>query len=148
MIRQIIKPKSVARCLSTNTKLPTESSQSNVLEADITSGVPLEVSARTVRIYRPAKTAMQSGLAGMKNWKIDFDVQQRWGNELMGWSSSADALQALRVQFNTKEDAIAFAQKQGYNYVVEEPKETKFKVRSYAANFKYNPKKLTWHHTK
>jgi NADH dehydrogenase (ubiquinone) Fe-S protein 4 len=54
----------------------------------------------------------------------------------------------LQIKFKTKEEAIAFAEKQGYKYTVQEPKETKFKVRSYSSNFKYTPKKLTWHHTK
>jgi NADH dehydrogenase (ubiquinone) Fe-S protein 4 len=55
-------------------------------------GVPPEVLSRGVRIYRPAKTAMQSGTAGTEEWKIDFDVQGRWENELMGWSSRSEIL--------------------------------------------------------
>jgi NADH dehydrogenase (ubiquinone) Fe-S protein 4 len=50
-------------------------------------GVPQEINQRTVRIYRPAKSAMQSGVANSLDWKIDFDVKSRWENELMGWSS-------------------------------------------------------------
>ena len=49
---------------------------------------------------------------------------------------SADTVQALKIKFDTKEEAILFAQKQGYKYTVDEPKETKFKVRSYSSNFK------------
>ena len=111
-------------------------------------GVPEGVTRRTVRIYSPAKTAMQSGTSLSEEWKIDFDIQEKWQNELMGWSSSADTVQALRIKFDTKEAAILFAERQGYDYRVEVPKETKFKVRSYSSNFKYNPKKLTWFHTK
>ncbi|KAJ3323391.1 hypothetical protein HDV06_001911 [Boothiomyces sp. JEL0866] len=147
--RAIAKRPVFTRLFTTDNKvtIPADS-KATVYEADIVSGVPLEVTTRTVRIYRPAKTNMQSGTAGTDYWKIDFDVQQRWENELMGWSSSADTVQALRIKFDTKEDAILFAQKQGYKYVVQEPKVAKFKVRSYSSNFKYNPKKLTWHHTK
>ncbi|KAJ3362560.1 hypothetical protein HDU91_003370 [Kappamyces sp. JEL0680] len=134
---------------STPTVAPTQPAAiSKVFEAEVLSGVPDEVTNRTVRIYRPAKTAMQSGTANTEEWKIDFDVEDKWQNELMGWSSSADPVQALRIKFDTKEAAILFAERQGYRYRVDEPKETKFKVRSYASNFKYAPKKLTWFHTK
>ena len=66
----------------------------------------------------------------------------------MGWSSSADSVQALRIAFESKEAAILFAERQGYRYRVDEPKVAKFNVKQYSANFKYNPKKLTWFHTK
>jgi NADH dehydrogenase (ubiquinone) Fe-S protein 4 len=58
-------------------------------------GVPQEVLSRGVRIYRPAKTAMQSGTAGTEEWKIDFDVQGRWENELMGWSSRSERIKIV-----------------------------------------------------
>jgi NADH dehydrogenase (ubiquinone) Fe-S protein 4 len=91
---------------------------------------------------------MQSGTGSAEDWRIDFDTNPRWQNELMGWSSSADTVQALRLKFESREDAIRFAERQGYRYRVDEPKDAKFKVKSYSANFKYNPKKLTWFHTK
>jgi hypothetical protein len=71
---------------------------------------------RTVRIYRPAKTATQSGKQGAKLWKIDFDILPdgaRWENPLMGWASSSDYQQALTMKFGQKEEAISFAEKQG-----------------------------------
>ena len=99
-----------------------------VYEAEVLSGVPDEVTNRKVTIYRPAKTAMQSGTAGTEEWRIEFDTKPRWENDLMGWSSSADTVQGLRMKFDSKEDAIRFATRQGYQYAVKEPKETKFKV--------------------
>lgn len=71
---------------------------------------------RTVRIYRPARTATQSGKQGAKLWKIDFDILPdgaRWENPLMGWASSSDYQQALTMKFAEKEQAISFAEKQG-----------------------------------
>lgn len=50
-----------------------------------------ELHQRTVRIFRPAKTANSSGKAGTKVWRVDFDILQgsaRWENPLMGWASS------------------------------------------------------------
>jgi ETC complex I subunit conserved region len=71
---------------------------------------------RTVRIYRPARTATQSGKQGAKLWKIDFDILPdgaRWENSLIGWASSSDYQQALTMKFAEKDQAISFAEKQG-----------------------------------
>ncbi|CAO3660525.1 unnamed protein product [Umbelopsis ramanniana] len=100
---------------------------------------------RTVRIYRPARTATQSGKQGAKLWKIDFDILPdgaRWENPLIGWASSSDYQQALTMKFAEKDQAISFAEKQGWNYYVQEPKEVKFVKKSYADNFKYSAGKL------
>ena len=61
---------------------------------------------RYVRIFRPAKNAMQSGTAGVRRWKIEFDTRERWENNLMGWASSGDPLSNMQVDFASKEDAI------------------------------------------
>ena len=100
------------------------------------SGVPSDISRRNVRIYRPANTPTQSGSARSNHWKIDFDTQERWENPLLGWSSSADPVQSLSLKFNTKEEAITFAERQGYDYWIDLPKEPVFKVKQYAENFK------------
>ncbi|KAJ9060524.1 ndufs4 NADH dehydrogenase Fe-S protein subunit, variant 2 [Entomophthora muscae] len=110
-----------------------------------------ELKSRNVLIYQPAKTAMQSGTAGTKHWKLDFDILEgsgRWTNSLMGWASSADPLQALKIDFKTKEQAILFAEKQGWNYSVQEPKQRAFRKKLYADNFIYSGKKLRFQHTK
>lgn len=108
---------------------------------DITtiSGVPEEhIVERTVRIFKPAKNAMQSGTAGIKRWKIEFDNRERWENHLMGWSSSADPLSNMIVDFANKEEAVAFAEKNGWAYILEDPKEKTLKPKSYALNFAWN----------
>ncbi|CAG8543745.1 7218_t:CDS:2 [Ambispora gerdemannii] len=122
----------------------TETSK-QVIPADIISGAPEELRYRSVRIYRPSRTAMQSGTHNTKHWRIDFDILEgngRWENPLMGWASSADAVQALQIKFATKEDAINFAERQGWDYFVQEPKESVFHVKAYADNYKYSPGKL------
>ena len=93
---------------------------------------------RYVRIYKPAKNAMQSGTAGIKRWKIEFDNQQRWENNLMGWASSADPVSNILLDFANKEDAVAFAEKHGWEYTLEDPKERLPKAKSYALNFAWN----------
>ena len=53
------------------------------------SGVPDEhTHDRRVRIYIPAKNAMQSGTYGTRRWRIEFDTRERWENPLMGWAST------------------------------------------------------------
>jgi NADH dehydrogenase (ubiquinone) Fe-S protein 4 len=54
----------------------------------VISGAPENLKLRTARIYRPAKTAMQSGLDNTRFWKMDWNADARWENPLMGWVSS------------------------------------------------------------
>ena len=73
----------------------------------------------TARIYRPAKTAMQSGNAKTKEWVLDYEPEQpRQVEPLMGWTSSADMKQEVRLQFDTKEEAVAYCERQGIPYQV------------------------------
>lgn len=60
----------------------------------------------------------------------------------MGWQSSADFMQGTRINFKSKEDAINFATKQGYEYYVQEPNERKILPKAYANNFLHSPKRL------
>jgi NADH dehydrogenase (ubiquinone) Fe-S protein 4 len=127
------------------------SEDTDVLPAAVLSGAPMELEARTVRIFQPAKPATQSGDWGSKRWRMDWDVLgkgHRWENPLMGWQSSGDFMQGTHLNFKSKEDAIAFAEKQGYEYFVQEPNDRKFTPKAYANNFLYSPKKLKHIRTK
>ncbi|TKX21937.1 NADH-ubiquinone oxidoreductase 21 kDa subunit [Elsinoe australis] len=119
--------------------------------AAVLSGAPTELQARTVRIFRPAKTATQSGDWHGHHWRMDWDVLHkghRWENPLMGWQSSADFMQGTRLSFASKEDAIRFAQKQGYEYFVQEPNERRIIPKAYASQFVHSPGKLKQVRTK
>ncbi|KAF2994491.1 NADH:ubiquinone oxidoreductase 21kD subunit [Curvularia kusanoi] len=119
--------------------------------AAVLSGAPVDLQARQVRIYKPAKTATQSGNWTSEGWLMDWDVLakgHRWENPLMGWASSADFMNGHRLNFKTKEDAINFANKQGYEYFVQEPNERKFVPKAYANNFTHVPGKLKQVRTK
>ncbi|CAG8604689.1 5320_t:CDS:2 [Funneliformis caledonium] len=62
----------------------------NVISADVISGAPEELQYRTVKIYKPTRTAMQSGEHNTKHWRINFDILEggdRWENPLIGWAS-------------------------------------------------------------
>ncbi|SON55558.1 hypothetical protein HDIA_2017 [Hartmannibacter diazotrophicus] len=100
----------------------------------------------TARIYKPAKTAMQSGEAKTHRWALDYDPEQpRSVEPLMGWTSSGDMKQQLRLFFETKDEAIAYCQRHGIAYRVIEPQTKTPKRVSYSDNFKFN-RKETWTH--
>ncbi|XP_072462747.1 NADH dehydrogenase [ubiquinone] iron-sulfur protein 4, mitochondrial [Notamacropus eugenii] len=108
---------------------------------DITTltGVPEEhIKTRKVQIFVPTRNNMQAGVNNTKKWKMEFDTRERWENPLMGWASTADPLSNLVLTFSTKEDAIAFAEKNGWSYDVQERKVPKPKSKSYGANFSWN----------
>ena len=75
------------------------------------------------RIYKPAKTAMQSGSAKTKDWVLDYEPEQaRVIEPLMGWTSSGDMRQQLRLRFESKDEAVAYCERHGIPYQVAEPK--------------------------
>lgn len=90
------------------------------------------------RIYKPAKTAMQSGLAQTKEWVLDFEPEvPREIDPLMGWTSSADMQSQLQLTFDTKDEAIAYAERHGIAFTVSESQSRKAVRKSYADNFKF-----------
>ena len=92
----------------------------------------------TVRIYRPARTAMQSGRANTKRWLLEYDpAEQQEADTLMGWAGSGDTNRQLKLWFATDEEATAFAAKKGLPYRVETPHERTVTVRTYADNFAF-----------
>ncbi|WP_084462750.1 ETC complex I subunit [Oceanibaculum pacificum] len=91
-----------------------------------------------VRIYRPARSVMQAGRARTKKWVLEFEPRYATEIEpLMGWTSSRDTLQQVKLTFPSKERAVAFAERQGWPYTVIEPHEPKIRPKSYADNFRW-----------
>jgi ETC complex I subunit-like protein len=91
------------------------------------------------RIYRPSKTAMQSGRATTRKWVLDYaQASKRLPDPLMGWTSADDTLNEVRLRFDTLEEAVAFAKKHSLDYTVIEPHERTPKAKSYAENFRYD----------
>ena len=89
------------------------------------------------RVYRPAKTAMQSGRAKSRRWVLEYERRARRAvDRLMGWSGCADTSQQVRLGFATKNDAVAFAQRNALAYHIEEPREQRVRLKAYADNFR------------
>ena len=74
-----------------------------------------------VRIYKPAKTAMQSGQRNTKEWVLETEPAPKEIDPLMGWTSSRDTMQQVKLYFATLEEATAYAKKEGWGYTVELP---------------------------
>lgn len=90
------------------------------------------------RIFKPSKSAMQSGLATTKEWVLEHEAAERREVEpLMGWTSSGDTRTQVRLFFDTKEEAVAYAEKHGLAYTISEPQIRKPVRKSYADNFKF-----------
>ena len=101
---------------------------------------------RSVTIYAPSKSAMQSGMGKLGYWKMALDKRDRWENPLMGWSSTADPLNHVfrTIKFESKEDAVRFAEKHGFTYsVAERQAKAKMTAKSYAAKFHCDNRKGT-----
>ena len=93
----------------------------------------------TARIYRPAKTAMQSGAAKTTRWLLEYEAEQpKTLDPLMGWTSSGDMKSQLKLWFATVEEAEAYANRNNIAYRVEMPKEAVRKGLSYSDNFRFN----------
>ena len=100
----------------------------------------------TIKIYKPAKTAMQSGLGKTKKWLAEYiSDADNVKDSLMGWNSSLDTQSQIKIFFETKEQAIAWAKNSNYHFYVEEQKIKKIKPKSYASNFDIN-RKEPWTH--
>jgi hypothetical protein len=100
----------------------------------------------TARIYQPAKTAMQSGAANSKDWVVEFEPEApRTIEPLMGWTSSGDMKQQLRLSFDTKDEAMAYCERNGIAYQISETKPAARRIMSYSDNFAFN-RRDAWTH--
>jgi len=98
------------------------------------------------KIFRPAKTAMQSGKSNSQDWVLVYDPQSaRKVEPLMGYTSSSDMLSQINLKFSSKELAIDYAERNGIEFQVNEPHEQKRKRVSYSDNFSYK-RKISWTH--
>ena len=90
---------------------------------------------RKAKIYKPSKTAMQSGIKKFDKWIIEYITDDPGINPLMGWESSTDTNSELKLEFSSKELAIEYAKKNKINFELIEPKIRKIIKKSYADNF-------------
>ena len=98
------------------------------------------------RIFKPSKNAMQSGVANTDQWVLEFEpASAKWPDRLMGWTQTSDMSGQVRIAFETREEAIAYAQKAGIAFHLIEPKPARKIIKAYADNFAAN-RKIPWTH--
>ena len=90
---------------------------------------------KKAKIYKPSKTAMQSGMKKFDKWMIEFVTDDPGKNPLMGWESSSDTYTELKLEFSSKELAINYAKKKKIDFELIEPRKRKTVKKSYADNF-------------
>ena len=99
----------------------------------------------TARIYIPAKNAMRS-IAQPKSWVLDFEqASPKTVEPLMGWTSSSDVRQQVRMRFDSKEEAIAYCERNGIAYQLFESMPSRRHRISYSDNFAYT-RRTPWTH--
>ncbi len=101
-----------------------------------------------VLIYQPSRSVMQSGTAGTNKWVLEYTQSSpRKKDPLMGWTSSSDTQSQVKLDFNSKEEAIEYAIKKNLSYSVRTPKKRKpvIRPRGYAENFAFE-RRDTWTH--
>ncbi len=92
-----------------------------------------------VVIYQPAKNAMQSGRAGFGQWRLEFETSQaKTFDPVMGWTGAKETDDQVHLRFGSKEEAVAFAEKQGLTYQVQEPHVRRILPKSYSDNFSFD----------
>jgi hypothetical protein len=100
----------------------------------------------TARIYKPSKTAMQSGFANTRQWLLEFEPEEpRTVEPLMGWTSSGDMKQQVRLQFDTKDEAVAYCERHGIAYQVFDAMPPARRIMSYSDNFAFT-RRGAWTH--
>ena len=99
---------------------------------------PRPFDMKKAKIYKPTKTAMQSGNRNTKKWILEFDTLDNGIDPLMGWETSKDTMSEVKLKFSTKDEAINYAKKNNIRYYIVEPQKRKIIKKSYADNFLKN----------
>ena len=87
------------------------------------------------KIYQPSKTAMQSGKARTKFWVLEFEKSNSSKDFVMGWTSSSNTNEQVKLKFETQEQAIKYAEQSNIQFVLIAPKQNKLIIKAYADNF-------------
>jgi hypothetical protein len=99
------------------------------------------------RIFRPSKNAMQSGRAKSNEWVLEFEPKDaRRSDPLMGWTVTSDTESSqVQLHFDTREDAVRYAEAHGIAFQLADPKPAKRIIKAYADNFAFN-RRFPWTH--
>ena len=90
---------------------------------------------KKAKIYKPTRTAMQSGKGNTKKWLLEFDTLDNGVDPLMGWESSKDTMSEIKLEFSSRDNAINYAKKNDLDFYIIEPQKRKIIIKSYSNNF-------------
>jgi hypothetical protein len=90
-----------------------------------------------IRIFKPTKSATQSGKNKQKKWLMEPIIEEniREINPMMGWTSIKNTSTQFKLSFNSLEEAVEYGKKNNLEFVVQEAKESSIKKKSYSENF-------------
>ncbi len=98
------------------------------------------------RIYRPGKSAMQSGEGGTAQWLLEFEPEEGFGREpLMGWTTMSDMKRQVKLRFDSREQAEEYARRHGIPFIVLPEHDKRPRYKSYTDNFRHD-RKVNWTH--
>ena len=99
------------------------------------------------RIFQRPKTAMQSGVAGTENWVLEYaPTLPELNDPLMGWWGRGDTRGQVKLRFDSRDQAVAYAESNGIAYDLEiPPAPMKQKPKVYADNFRFG-RSENWTH--
>ena len=90
---------------------------------------------KKAKIYKPTKSAMQSGIKKFNKWILEYYTDDPGQNPLMGWETNTNTLSELNLEFSTKELAVEYAKRKKIDFEIIEPQKRKTVKKSYADNF-------------
>ncbi len=90
------------------------------------------------KIYQPVKTSMQSGKARTKFWILEFTKSNSNKDFVMGWTSSSNTEEQIKLKFETQEQAIAYANQNNILFDLTIHKKNRLIIKAYADNFLNN----------
>ncbi|WP_118857709.1 ETC complex I subunit [Sphingomonas mesophila] len=91
----------------------------------------------TARIIEEQRKTTQSGKARAGRWTLEFErTEGQRPDPLTGWAGSGDTKTQVRLVFDTREEAVAFAEKKGLEVHLVPAPPVKLKLQAYADNFR------------
>lgn len=89
------------------------------------------------RIVEEQRKTTQSGKAGEGRWTLEFERQQpQRADPLTGWNGSGDTRTQVQLKFNSKEEALAYATRKGFEVHIVPAAPVSLKIQAYADNFR------------
>ena len=89
------------------------------------------------RITELERKTTQSGKANAGRWLLEFERQEPLRPDpLTGWNGSGDTSTQVRMTFDSKDAAIAYAERHDLEYHLVPAPPVRLKLQAYADNFR------------